>query len=142
LNLKNLFEGTTKADRILFIVLIFLSFSGIVFMKEVLPEGKTVRIEVNGHPVYLLPVEKDRVVSVDGPEGETVIEIKNHKVRITKSPCYNKLCIHQGWIESGAIVCLPNRVVITIGNHKENPPIPPFDKGGDGGIFDIDAVTG
>lgn len=130
MNLKNLLEGTTKADRILFIVLIFLSFSGIVFMKEVLPEGKTVRIEVNGRPVYLLPVEKDRVVSVNGPEGKTVIEIRNHKVSITESPCYNKLCIHQGWIESGAIVCLPNRVVITIGNHKDES-----DK-------IIDAVTG
>ncbi len=76
------------------------------------------QIEVNGRLVYVLPIDKDRTVSVEGPEGRTVIEIKDHRLRVTESPCHNKLCIKQGWIESGAIVCLPNRVVVTIGDQK------------------------
>ncbi|MEW6066834.1 MAG: NusG domain II-containing protein [Nitrospirota bacterium] len=141
MNLKELIKSTTIADRILFFILILFSISGIVFIKEVLPKGRTVQIEVNGQPVYVLPLEKDRIVSVEGRIGRTVIEIKNHKVRLIESPCPNKLCIKQGWIDSGAIVCLPNRVVVTIGDYRdENPPLPPFNK--DREIFDIDAITG
>jgi hypothetical protein len=119
LNLKGLLKSTTIADKILLSTLILLSFSGIVFIKEVLPKGKIVQIEVDSRPVYILPIDKDRTVSVEGPVGKTVVEIRNHRVRVTESPCQNKLCIKQGWIESGAIICLPNRVVVTIGNQEE-----------------------
>ena len=118
MNLKGLLSSITIADKILLSLLILLSFSGILFIKEVLPKGREVQIEVNGRPVYVLPIEDNRIVSVKGPEGRTVIEIKDHRLRVIESPCHNKLCIKQGWIESGAIVCLPNRVLITIGNHE------------------------
>jgi hypothetical protein len=93
-------------------------------MKEILPKNRTVQIEVDGKPVYVLPLAKDRMVSVDGPKGRTFIEIKNQKVRITESPCPNKLCIEQGWIDNGGLVCLPNKVVITIGGHKGKNTVP------------------
>jgi hypothetical protein len=119
LNLKGPLKSTTVADKILLSVLLLLSFSGIIFVKEVFSKGRVVLIEVEGRPVYVLPVDKDRTVSVEGPLGKTVVEIRNHKVRVTESPCHNKLCIKQGWIESGSIICLPNRVVVIIGNHED-----------------------
>ncbi len=119
MNLNGLLKRTTTADKILLSVLILLSFSGIIFIKEVLPKGRSVWIEANGNLVYVLPVDKDRTVSVEGPEGRTVVEIKDHRVRVTESPCHNKLCIKQGWSESGAIVCLPNKVVVAIGDHED-----------------------
>lgn len=67
----------------------------------------------------MLPIEKDRVLSVDGPQGKTTIEIKQQKVRVKDSPCRKKLCVKQGWTERGVIVCLPNKVVITIGNDND-----------------------
>lgn len=137
MNLRGILNSTTIADRILLTILILLSSSGIVFIKEVLPEGNKVLIEVEGRPVYVLSIEKDRTVSVEGPEGKTIIEIKDHKVRITESACPNKLCIKQGWIKHGAIVCLPNRVVVTVGNHKggsQRGIESPFDA--------VDAITG
>ena len=91
---------------------------GIFFMREALPKNPSAQIEVDGKPVYILPLDKDRVVSVEGPRGRTFIEIKDNRVRITESPCPNKLCVEQGWINSGGLVCLPNKVVITIGDHE------------------------
>ncbi|MEW6214376.1 MAG: NusG domain II-containing protein [Nitrospirota bacterium] len=136
--LKGILNSTTIADRILLSVLILLSFSGIVFIKEVLPEGRTVRIEVDGQPVYVLPIDKDRIVSVNGSEGKTVIEIKDQRVRITESPCPNKLCVHRGWIEHGAIICLPNRVVITVGDYKKGDS----QRGIESPFDAVDAITG
>jgi len=108
----------------LFSILLLLSFAGIVFMKEVLPKSRTAQIEVDGKPVYVLPLNKDRMVSVEGPKGKTFIEIKNQKVRITGSPCPNKLCVRQGWINNGGLVCLPNKVVITVGDHEKKNTVP------------------
>jgi len=122
LSLRELFHNTTLADRILFSLLIVLSLSGIAFIKEILSDNSTVHIYVDGHPAYILPLDKNRVVSVEGPQGKTVVEIKDHQVRIIESPCHNKLCIQTGWVRSGAVVCLPNRVVVTLGDpdkHKK-----------------------
>lgn len=121
MNSEKLLKSATIADKILLFILVILSFSGIIWIREGLPKGRTVRIEVNGRPVYILPADKEKIVSVEGPEGRTVVEIRDHRVRVTESPCQNKLCIKQGWVESGAIVCLPNRVVITIGGQGNEP---------------------
>jgi hypothetical protein len=129
LSLKKLLNNTTFADKILFLTLVSLSLSGINFLKMALPESSTVKIEVDGKPVYLLPLDKDRTVSVEGPEGRTTVEIRGRKVRINESPCRNKLCIKQGWIRSGAIICLPNRVVVTVGDRDGKHEI-------------VDAITG
>jgi hypothetical protein len=123
LSLKKLLSATTSADRILFLLLLLLSLSGILFVKEVLPGGSAVQIEVNGRPAYILPLDKDRTVTVEGPLGKTSIEIEDRRVRVTDSPCHNKLCIHQGWVRNGTIICLPNRVVVTVGDHNKSTTV-------------------
>lgn len=129
MSLRKLLSNTTIADKFLFLMLLLLSLSGILFLKVALPESSTVTIEVDGNPLYLLPLDKDRIVSVAGPEGRTTIEIKDRRVRITESPCRNKLCIKQGWVKSGSIICLPNKVVVTVGNRVKKHNI-------------VDAITG
>jgi len=111
-----------------FLLLIILSLSGICFIREILPESQTVLIDADGKPAYVLPLNEDKTVSVEGSEGKTIVEIRGKRVRIMDSPCRNKLCIRQGWVETGGVVCLPNKVVVTIRGHEEN------DRG-------VDAVT-
>jgi len=124
LNLRILLNTTTPADKVLFSLLIIVSLSGYLFADKLLPENPSVRIEVNGKPVYILRVTENRTVPVKGPHGYTYVEIKDQRVRISGSPCANKLCVQQGWISSGALVCLPNRVVVTIGKQtEENMPV-------------------
>jgi hypothetical protein len=119
--LKGFLKSITIADKILFVSLLLVSVLGIFFIKGVLPKGKTVLIKVGDRPMYSLPIDRDKTVSVEGPEGKTVIEIKDHKVRILDSPCPNKLCIKQGWVENGAIICVPNRVTVMIGDYDDEP---------------------
>jgi len=118
--LKKLLQGTTKADKVLLTALILISLSGIIFIQEVLPKGRTVLIEVDGHPLYVLPLGRDRIVEVKGPQGTTIIELKQEMVRVKDSPCPAKHCVKQGWIDHGVIVCLPNKVVITIGDDNDD----------------------
>ncbi|MFZ3122549.1 MAG: NusG domain II-containing protein [Thermodesulfovibrionales bacterium] len=111
---KELTERMTLADILLLAVLIIISISGFIFIKEAFPQGTDVRIEVNGKLAYKLPLNSNATIAVKGINGDTVVEIKNRKVRIKESPCPNKICVHQGWIDRGAVVCLPNRVMVFI----------------------------
>ena len=129
MSLRKLLNRTTPADKLLLSALLLLSFAGIIFIRGVLPRESTVRIEVDGKPVYLLPLDEDRNVTVEGPRGKTFIEIKNHRVRVADSPCPEKLCVGQGWAASGALICIPNKVVITIGGREGKRSV-------------IDAITG
>src|SRR5208337_2978655 len=105
---------TTLADKVLLAVCIFLSFYSVVYVKEAMPKGTEVRIEVDGKLKYTFPLDKDRTVAFSGVMGMTTVEIKGGKVRMKEAPCPNRVCIHQGWIESGAIICLPNKVIVTV----------------------------
>ncbi|MBD3285019.1 NusG domain II-containing protein [candidate division WOR-3 bacterium] len=59
---------------------------------------------------------KDTLVSVSGPAGETKIKIEDGSVWVAQASCPRKLCVRQGKISrtGRSIVCLPNRIVITI----------------------------
>ena len=105
---------TTLADKVLLMVCIFLSFYSVVYVKEAMPKGTEVRIEVDGKLKYTFPLNKDRTVEFSGVMGMTTVEIKGGKVRMKEAPCPNRICIHQGWIENGAIICLPNKVIVTV----------------------------
>ncbi len=116
-------NNITLGDKVLLSICIFLSFYSFAYVKDITPKGSEVRIEVDGKLKYTFPLSTDRTVEVNGAIGETTVEIKGGKVRIKDAPCINKICIHEGWIEKGSIVCLPNRVVVTVsGPDKSKDP--------------------
>jgi hypothetical protein len=69
-----------------------------------------------GEAFYSLSPDRELILS--GPLGDTVIAVAKESVRVLSSPCPTKLCIKMGTIKrSGeALACLPNRVVIKLGN--------------------------
>lgn len=120
LNLRNSLKIATFADKILFISLIILSLSGILFINKLFNHANYVKIEVDGKLEYIFPINENRVISVKGVSGNTTLEIKDNRVRITESPCSIKVCLKQGWISKGALICIPNKVIVIIENQKEN----------------------
>lgn len=98
----------------LFLSLFVLSVAGLFLIRDILPERETVLITVEGKPVAVFPLGEDRTISVDGFAGKTLVEISGNRVRISASPCPNKLCVSRGWIRTGSVICLPNRVTATI----------------------------
>ena len=128
--MKEAIKNTTLADRLLFLFLLSVSIAGIFFARDALSQGSDVLIEIDGKPVYTLPLYADRLLSVNGPYGSTLIEIQNRKVRVKGAHCPNQICVQEGRISKGVIVCLPNRLVIIVGgSNKEKQQ-------------GIDAITG
>lgn len=117
---SRILKELTPYDWMLLAILLVVSLSGFFFARIISANSSDIIIvEVNGRVVYKLSLLNDTEVKVKGPLGITVIEVKEGKVRVKDSPCPEKICIRQGWTDHGAIVCVPNRVVITIGAEKD-----------------------
>lgn len=127
--MKEVIKNTTLADRLLFLFLIAVSIAGIFIAKEALPQGSDVIIEISGEPTYTFPLDINRIIPLSSPYGNSVIEIRDKKVRIREADCPNQLCVKQGWISKGIIICLPNKILVIVGT-RNNPE------------KDIDAITG
>lgn len=119
MSLREAISGTTPGDRILFVFLLLVSLVGIVSIREVLPHSTEVIIEVDGKVSYRYTLDTDRAVEVKSSSGHLTVEIKNKMVRVVHASCPNKLCEIQGWIRSGAIICLPGRISVIVGGSEE-----------------------
>jgi hypothetical protein len=118
--LKEAIKNTTLADRLLFLLLVSVSIAGIFISRDALSHGSDVLIELDGKPAYTLPLYANKLLSVDGPYGITLIEIQGGKVRVKEAHCRNQICVREGWISKGVIVCLPNKLVIIVGGSKKD----------------------
>ena len=78
--------------------------------------GDTVLIQVDGKDFLRLSLSENKIIAVPGPIGVSIIEIKDGRVRMLSSPCPDKLCIKEGYIDKAGqvIICIPNRIVIKI----------------------------
>jgi hypothetical protein len=115
--LKSATIYATIYDIILFALLLILSLFGMVYVYGgSANQGDRVVIEVNNIQADDLSIETDKIIT----QGNMIIEIKGKKVRVKDADCPNKLCVKQGWIVSGSIICLPNKVVIMIKKNIEN----------------------
>lgn len=49
-------------------------------------------------------------------DGKMLVEVKNRKIRVSKSECPRQICVNMGWIQhpGEAIICVPYKTVIEI----------------------------
>ncbi|MBQ2803666.1 MAG: NusG domain II-containing protein [Lachnospiraceae bacterium] len=67
--------------------------------------------------IPLYAVDKPYTLTLTGDNGCTnVLEIRTGSIGIVSASCPDKLCVHQGFIDSSLlpITCLPNKVVIQV----------------------------
>ncbi len=94
------------------LIIILVAVAGIFLTVRGLGQ-KGSRVVVNAAGVkYEYSAELAGTYTVPGELGDTTFEIKDGRVRIIDSPCPNKTCISQGW--HNPLVCLPNKVMITV----------------------------
>jgi hypothetical protein len=62
-----------------------------------------------------IAADKQETYTVKG-DCTAVIQMENDRVRVKSSTCASQDCVHTGWISKAgqSIVCLPNRLVITL----------------------------
>jgi hypothetical protein len=86
------------------------------FFVYAVPQGGALVTITGGKRLWQFPLDALERVEVEGPLGNTVIEIKGGGARIVSSPCLNKTCINTGSINRAGrfAACLPNQVILSV----------------------------
>ena len=73
-------------------------------------------------------LEEERLITIEGAIGDSIIEIRQGKARFIHSSCRNQFCVFHGWltIAGDTSACLPNRISIRL----------------KGNLADFDAIAG
>ncbi len=65
---------------------------------------------------FVYPLGVNRIVTMEGPLGETVIQIHDSRVRVLSDPGPQQICVNQGEIAQPGqwLACLPSHVFVAI----------------------------
>jgi len=111
--------GLTRGDRwVLSAALLALAAAWAALGGD---EGGMALVTQEGRVVARLDLERPTRLTVDGPLGQTVLEVAEGRVRFLSSPCRGQLCVHAGWLSQGGafVACLPNGVAVRIAARSE-----------------------
>lgn len=101
-----------------------LLISGIALLLTLLfrAPGDQVVVEVDGAVFGTYDLHKDAEIQIETENGGyNVLVITDGFAAVTQASCPDKLCVHQHRISHSdeSIICLPNKVVISIVTHNE-----------------------
>jgi hypothetical protein len=106
----------------LFVFVIYKCFFG--------EAGSEVKITVDGEEYGTYSLYEDKTVSICDESGEVTntLVISGGKADMTEADCPDKLCVKQKAIsaENENIVCLPNRVVVTVTGSQDEDALDGF----------------
>ncbi len=109
----------TWGDQVLIICVLLGIVSVIPFLRGE-PNGRWAILRLEGKVIERLELHKDRKLTIQGPLGETVLEVQQGRLRVLRSPGPQQICVRQGWIQKPgeALICLPNRISVEIPGHS------------------------
>ena len=79
-------------------------------------EGSKIIITVDGKEYGTYSLLKEQTITIGEGETKNVIEIRGGKAYMKEASCPDQLCVDQNEIsfDKESIICLPNKVVITV----------------------------
>ena len=109
-----------KTDLILIIVLALIPVLLLIYNMSGLlaPDDPELVIYVDGQEYGRYPLNDDRTVEIG---GTNICRIEGGRALMTEADCPDQICVHSAAIDEkgGNIVCLPNKVILTIENNEE-----------------------
>lgn len=116
---------TLRNDIILIVCLLLVALIGVLYLFKFRSPGDTVKVTVDGklYGTYLLSQNITEDI-VTGENGEFLnrLVILNGKAYIETATCPDGICVEHSPIfrDGESIVCLPQRVVVTVITHNGN----------------------
>ncbi|MCR5420950.1 MAG: NusG domain II-containing protein [Lachnospiraceae bacterium] len=111
-----------KYDFILILTFIIISMGFIIIRSLNTKDSDKVYVYVDGKLSYEYPLAQDITVNIEGyNKGSNILRIQDGRAWVEEASCRDKICVHSGQIhKSGqSIICLPNRVVISVSKERD-----------------------
>lgn len=107
-----------KNDMKLVIILISVSLCFLFFCKIIKKDNNYAYVYYENKIIKEIDLTKDDEYSVTGYNGDVLIEVKNGMIRVKKENSPLNICSKQGFVKDMPIICLPNKIVIKLGNNE------------------------
>lgn len=80
-----------------------------------------IEVTVGDQPPVVYSIKDPQQITVAGDIGNSIIEIRDGRVRMISSPGKRQLCVLSGWHQQSGdnIVCLPNKVGVSLISNRE-----------------------
>lgn len=119
---------STKFWVILVAALLVVSLAATVLTLRGKTGSETAGIYQNGElirTIDLSRVSEPYSFLVEGPAGTNTVLVEPGRICVSHADCPDQVCVDQGWISNSVvpIVCLPNRLVIRIGDPAQTEEI-------------------
>lgn len=110
-----------KSDIKLIVIISFISIFLLLIINLTKKDSNKALVYYNDKVIKEIDLNIDGNYEVEGYNGKVIIEVKNNKIRVVEENSEKKLCSKQGYISESyeSIVCLPNKIVITISSSNE-----------------------
>ena len=81
-------------------------------------QGNTVKVEVDGKVYGTYSLNKNQIVKIESSLGYNILVIENGKAYVEEASCPDGVCSDHKPIDlvGASIICLPNKVVVSIEN--------------------------
>lgn len=121
-------KSPIRPGDLILILLLFAAAGGWLVYNHISPHpGLTAQVSVNGRIVAALPLDQDGEFPIENEEGGfNLLTIKDGTIWCSEASCPDHLCMKQGKksLSNETIVCLPNRMAVTILEGNASPSIP------------------
>ena len=116
---KSIKKTHVRNDIILVVALLLLSTLGMVYLFVFRSGGNVVQVTIDGEYYGSYSLSKDMekdIISGEDEQGINRLIIREGKAYVESATCPDGICVgHRPIFRDGeSIVCLPNRVVITV----------------------------
>ncbi len=110
-----------KKDIILVAVMLTAALSLALSVKMNRSEGESLRITVDGKEYGIYRLDEDQTIKIN---KTNTCRIRDGKAWMIQADCPDQVCIHHKPLDhtGGSIVCLPNRVFMTVINNQTDAP--------------------
>ena len=122
---KNERKTKRRNDIILIGALLLIAAIGLIYLFFFRGTGDTVKVTVDGRLYGEYSLQKNQTIEIQS-EGENVnrLVIQGGKAHMESASCPDGICLSHSAVfrEGESIVCLPNRVVVTVVTHTPDAP--------------------
>lgn len=109
-------ERKVKNDIILTASVLIVAVLVFFIIGLITKNGNYVEVKKNGEIIGKYSLAENRTVEIKDENGYNLLIIEDGKAFISEASCPDKLCVNQGKVSTNgkALVCLPNKTVITV----------------------------
>lgn len=115
-------KNKIRNDLILVAALLVIAAAGFILMNSFKQVGDWAVVTVDGVETARFPLRADTGYAIQVGEGGNILLISDGKAMISDATCPDLICVHHRPISNvgETIVCLPNKVVISIEKSVES----------------------